>query len=182
LALDRYRRVALHQVRDGPLVLATCRQSLATAARIERGEVVTFEPARQQFVWHVSDIHGLNRMRWYLKDGWGPAPHYGTGDVVMRGARADILLPCLRPRPLELVLSADAAREGLVDVLVNGQPVGQAWLGPGSTQAVLRVPAAALFRGDNVLTLAAPPEANVRLRALAIARLDRQGVSAPGAK
>jgi hypothetical protein len=182
LFLDRYRRVALHQVRDGPLVLATCRQSLATAARIEKGEVATFEPARQQFVWHVSDIHGLNRMRWYLKGGWGPAPHYGTGDVVMRDARAHVLLPCLRPRPLELVLSADASREGLVDVLVNDQPVGQAWLGPGSTPAVLRVPAAALFRGDNVLTLAAPPAANVRLRALGIARLDRQGVSAPGAK
>lgn len=182
LALDRYRRVALHQVRDGPLVLATCRQSLATAARVERGEVATFEPAREQFVWHLSDIHRLNRMRWYLKDGWGPAPHYGTGDVVMRDARADILLPCLRPRPLELVLSADSSREELVDVLVNGQPVGQAWLGPGSRPVVLRVPAAALFRGDNVLTLAAPREATVRLRALAIARLDRQGVSAPGAK
>jgi hypothetical protein len=182
LALDRYRRVPLHQVRDGPLVLATCRQTLATAAAVERGETVTFEPARHQFVWHVSDIHGLNRMRWYLKEGWGPAPHYGTGDVVLRAARGDILLPCLRPRPLALVLSADAAREELVDVFVNDRPVGQVLVGPDGRPATLRVPATMLVRGDNRLTLAAAQPGTVRLRALTFARLDGQGVSAPAAK
>lgn len=182
LTLDRYRRLPLHHTRDGPLVLATCRQTLSTAARVERGEVVTFEPARHEFVWHVSDIHGLNRMRWYLKDGWGPGPHYSTGDAVMRERRADILLPCLRPRALEVVLSADAAGGELVDVLVNEHPVGQAWLRDETTQTVVRVPAAVLFRGDNVLSLLAPHEGAVRLRAVAIARLDRYRASPSGAK
>jgi hypothetical protein len=133
-------------------------------------------------VWHVSDIHGLNRMRWYLKEGWGAAPHYGTGDVVLRAERGDILLPCLRPRPLALVLAADAAREELVEVLVNDRPVGQALVGPEGRPAALRVPASVLVRGDNVLTLAAPQAGTVRLRTLSFARLDGQGASAPRAK
>jgi hypothetical protein len=184
-ALDRYRRVPLHERRDGPLVLATCRQSLAAAARLQAGEGYTYDPARDRFVPSVSDIHRLNRMRWYLRRGWGPAAHYGDGDVVMQAARADILLPCLRPRPLRLVLSADAARAVVVDVSVNGQTVGQAGLGPRATDTPLGVPAALLFRGDNELTLAAPEGAAVRLRALTVAPAGTPAAvqsAAPGAK
>jgi hypothetical protein len=163
-ALDRYRRVDLRGARDGPLVLALSRESLRTAARLEGGRAVSYEPARQRYVWGKSDPGGLGRMRWYLRDGWGGQAHYGTGPVVMHDREATLLVPCLRPRDVEIVLEAWAPTPTRLAAFVNGRPVGSFVPGPGGAAVALLVPAGAFVRGDNLLTLAAPAAAaGVRL-------------------
>src|SRR5262249_52875448 len=102
LLLDRYRRVDLQSTRDGPLVLAVCRESWRTAARLDAGEEVAFDPASRRFAWGESDPGQLGRMRWLLREGWGERAHYGTGEVVMHAPAATLLLPVLTPADLDL--------------------------------------------------------------------------------
>jgi hypothetical protein len=149
LGLDRYRRADLQGARDGPLVLGFCRESLRTARRLEGGDPVTYDPGERRFAWGVSDPGQLDRMRWFLREGWGDLPHYGTGAVRMQAARATLIVPVLTPRDLELTLALGGA-DASGTVLLNGQPVG-AWT-TGTSPAV-RLPASAQFRGDNVLAL-----------------------------
>jgi hypothetical protein len=149
LGLDRYRRADLQGARDGPLVLGFCRESLRAARRLEGGEPVTYDPAERRFAWGVSDPGQLARMRWFLREGWGDVPHYGTGAVQMQAARATLIVPVLAPRDLELTVALGGAdASGMA--LLNGRPVG-AWA--AGTSAALRLPAVAQFRGDNVLAL-----------------------------
>ncbi|HET8644745.1 MAG TPA: hypothetical protein VFO85_04600, partial [Vicinamibacteria bacterium] len=154
-ALDPYRRAPLHETRDGPMLRATTQETLRTARRLSRGETVTFDPALQHFAWGVDGAAEAHRMRWFLRRGWGPLPHYGTGDVVMQEAEATLLLPCLVPRELQVELTLEAPAERRLRAFVNGAPVGLLVAGPGGTPTALRLPAALLYRGDNVLTLAA---------------------------
>src|SRR5207245_4805644 len=49
--LDRYRRVDLRSTRDGPLVLALCRESLQAANRLGRGRRGGFHAAVQRYQW-----------------------------------------------------------------------------------------------------------------------------------
>jgi hypothetical protein len=65
LGVDRYRRLPLHEPRDGPLLMAFCRESLRTARRIERGEEVRLDPEQLRFAWGVSDPGRLFEMRWF---------------------------------------------------------------------------------------------------------------------
>jgi hypothetical protein len=173
-ALDRYRRVDLRGARDGPLVLALSRESLRAAHRLDAGRAVVYEPEHQRFVWGESDRGELGRMRWYLRDGWGGQAHYGTGPVVMHEREATLLVPCLRPRALQVVLETSARTPTRLAASVNGEAVGEFVAGPGTTKIVLRVPAGALVRGDNPLTLAAPaPAAGVRLERAEITAVGR---------
>jgi hypothetical protein len=167
-ALDRYRRVDLRGTRDGPLVLALCRESLQAAQRLDRGREVVLDAERTGFQWGVSPPEEMGRMRWFLREGWGPLAHYGVGEVVMREARASLIVPSLRPRDLEATLRLEAPALRRVEVLVNGRSLGQQAVGPSGTEAVVRLPAAALFRGDNVLTVSAPDGPGVRFRSLAV--------------
>ena len=148
LLLDRYRRADLRGPRDGPLVVATTRETWRTAVRLERGQAVAFTPESHHFTWGVSDPGELRLMRWFLREGWGPLPQYGTGNFVMRDVRATLLLPCLQPRDVDVELALSAP----VSVSVNGTPVGEAPAGA----ARLRLPARLLFRGDNLLALERP--------------------------
>jgi hypothetical protein len=170
LATARYRRLPLHQARDGPLLMAFCQESLRTARRLERGEEVAFDPERMRFAWGIDDPGRLFEMRWFLREGWGPLAHYGVHDVVMREPRATIALPCLHPRELLVSLALQAEQPASYRVFVNGAPVGRASASEESTPSSLRVPAAALVRGDNLLTLSAmdgaPP--GTRLRGLTL--------------
>jgi hypothetical protein len=154
LGLDRYRRADLRGARDGPLVLAFCRETLRAAARVERGEAVELDPGRMRYVWGVSPPEEMARMRWFLRDGWGDLPHYGTGDAVVRGTEATLVVPCLSPRALALVVGLESPRAVPVAFSLNGRPLRQALVGPGPTAVALDVPAEALFRGDNRLALA----------------------------
>jgi hypothetical protein len=151
--VDRYRRVDLRGARDGPYVLGVCRETLRTASRLDRGQAVSFDPATQSFAWGDSDPGELDRMRWFLRDGWGGLAHYGTGEIVMHEGRAELLLPVLRPRDivLELVTVVPGGRP--LGVTINGRPMGET---AEADTTVVTVPAAVLFRGDNILALAAP--------------------------
>jgi len=168
LLLDRYRRIDLRGARDGPLILALCRESVQAARRLQRDRPVVLDTATTGYEWGVSPPEEMGRMRWFLREGWGARAHYGTGDVVMQEARASLLLPCLRPRELEAVLRLEAPSPRSVEVLVNGRSLGQRIVGPSGDEAVVRVPAGALFRGDNVLTLSAPDGPGLRFRSLAV--------------
>jgi hypothetical protein len=169
--LDPYRRVDLQGSRDGPLVLATCRESLRVASRLERGRSVAFDFDSYRYVWGVSDPARLGRMRWFLREGWGPLPHYDTGDVVMREQRARLLIPCLTPRDLRMKLLMDAAVSLRVDVYVNNIPVGNIQAAVDGQPSTVDLPAHALIRGDNLVTLAARgpvTDFRPRLRSLSV--------------
>lgn len=155
LALDRYRRLPLHGSRDGPLVMAFCRESLRVARSLERGEQVLLEPGAQSFSWGVDDPGRLYRMRWFLRDGWGPLPHYARGDALTREPRATLVLPCLRPRALSVTLALASSRPATLRVYAGSRLLGSARSGPETVRSTLRVPGEALFRGDNLLTLVA---------------------------
>jgi hypothetical protein len=170
LLLDRYRRADLQGPRDGPYVLAYCRETLRAARRLARAEPVTLDPDRRQFQWGVSDPGRLGQMRWFLREGWGPRAHYSTGDVILRAGRAELVAPALERGPLDLTLHLDGPREAAGTLLVNGRPVGH-WRAPAPAQT-WRLPADVLFRGDNLLVLetAAGEPSDVRLRRFALAR------------
>jgi hypothetical protein len=167
--LDPYRREPLHETRDGPLVRALCRGSLAVARRLERGEVVLLDPTRHSFEWGgAADPADLYRMRWYLREGWGAVAHYGTGDVAMREDEAALLLPCLTPRDLEVTLAVEAGALTVLDVRLGERHLATLTLAAERQEAVVHVPASALFRGDNRLVLRrrAGPGTPLRLQAI----------------
>ena len=164
-ALDPYRRLDLRGPRDGRLLLAFCRQSLAFAERLERGRLVDYEPESRRFEPQRSEPRLLERMRWFLRDGWGPMPHYGMGAVVMQAGQASIVLPCLRPADLDLTLELSAPAPTPVSLRVNGRGWTAAQVDAERTPVRGRLPAALLFRGDNLLQLSAPL-AGVRLLGL----------------
>jgi len=159
LGLDRYRRLDLRGARDGPLLLTFCRESLASARRLQRGRVIVFDPERNYFVAGRSDARDLGRMRWYLRDGWGPRPSsISAGEVVTQEPRATVVLPCLTPADWQLTLWLSSPEPQAVRVDVNGRPLGEVRPeGEGGRRPIV-VPRDALFRGDNLigLTAAAP--------------------------
>ena len=167
LTVDRYRRVDLRGARDGPYVLAVCRETLRGAGRLERGQPVAFEAETQRFAWGESDPGQLDRMRWFLRAGWGDLAHYGTGDIVMHEGKAELLVPVLKPRDLDLELVTESSGGARLGVAVNGRSVGET--PPGGGRTLVRVPAALLFRGDNVATLSSAEGATgARLRRFAL--------------
>ncbi len=173
VALDRYRRVDFRPVRDGPLVLALTRQSLKTARWLAEGRAVIWD--LPEMGWAPgSDPGGLSRVRWFLREGWGPDLHYGLGEVFLQQAKAMLLVPLLEPTDLEVGLTLGGAEEPL-EVGVNRGPLGRLRLAPEMREFSVVLPARWLFRGDNRLTLArlsvlGPPPRLLRVR---LRRLDR---------
>jgi hypothetical protein len=161
--LDRYRRTDLASPRDGPLVLAVCRETLRAAGRLERGQPVRLDPEERQFEWGVSDPGDLSRMRWFLRDGFGTRPHYGAGPVVTTQPQASFLLPVLTPRQLDLHLRWSSAVESQVTVKVNGHPLESLSVRGDPSEANILIPARLLFRGDNLVTLDVRGGGGVRL-------------------
>jgi len=159
--LDRYRRAQILGPLHGPVVRALCRESLRTATRLAQGEEILLDPE-----WSVTSRKNpkLIRIKWYLRDGWGPFPFYGSEDVVMRGRTASLHLPCLDPEDLELRLALSSPGETVVGVEVNGFLVGRLAVGPAPEAQLLRLPASALFRGDNVLGLVAVEDDHQEIR------------------
>ena len=159
--LDRYRRAPLHDPLVGPLVLTTCRESLRTARTLALGREEVWDMDATGWVWGRSDPGSMPRMRWFLRDGWGRHAWSSTGDVRMEALSASLLLPTYGGADLEVELTLEAA--GAVAVEVNGRGAAVVGNAEGGGVAVARVPAAMLFRGDNVLTLrAAAPGARLR--------------------
>jgi hypothetical protein len=157
LGVDRYRRLDLRGTRDGPLALAFCRESLAAAHRLARGRFTSFDPGRDRFVAGESDARDLGRMRWYLREGWGPRPwSISAAEVFSQEPRATLVVPCLAPADWQIALWLSASVPATVRVDVNGRPVGEAEVVPQARRVVVTVPREALFRGDNLVGLAAP--------------------------
>jgi hypothetical protein len=168
LGLDRYRRIDLGPMKDGPRVLAVVREGRRTAERLSEGAEVRFEAERQRFAWGVDEPERLGRMRWFLLEGWGPHAHYGIDDIRMREDRASLLLPLREQRPIAVDLRLAAEAEARLRVFVNGQPAGEAQAAPEAPSSRVALPASALMRGDNVITLVGPgPQARARLLSLA---------------
>jgi hypothetical protein len=162
LLLDPYRRLPLHEVRDGLLIRAFTGESLRTARRLDRGEEVALDLERHDFVWGTSDPAELRRIRWFLRDGWGPHAYYGRGDAVLGGPEGTLVLPILEPRSVLVRLTLEPPQVCEIDVLANGHPVATFRTGSERTTQEVQVPASALFRGDNLVTLrprggASPP-------------------------
>ncbi len=167
LVVDRYRRADLTGPRDGPYVLVVCRETLRTARRLARGEEIAFDPAERRFAWGGSHPSEMDRMRWFLREGWGERAHYGTGEVTMHAERASVLLPILRPSAVAATIHVQAPRIMAIEAAINGRPVRTWTVGPDSAPQTMAISESALFRGDNVLTLTASDgEPGARLRSL----------------
>jgi len=152
--LDPYRREDLRGRTDGPFVLAFCRDSLAFARRLDAGRPVMYEPEARRYLPGRSDPVHMQRMRWFLRDGFGERPEYGMEEAWIEGAAATVLLPVLEPRDLALGLEVIAERESALRLAVNGRLVGDVVAGPVPKRQRLAVPGDGLYRGDNRLTLA----------------------------
>jgi hypothetical protein len=164
MGLDRYRRVDLRGFRDGPLVLTLCRESLRTARRLDAGRAVTWTPEGSGYVWGASNPREMDRMRWFLREGWGERPHYGTGDFVTRERQATFLIPRIgTTTPLTLQLQVEAPQPGTLAVTLNDRPVAaDLAVGPTLRPVTLTLDPSLFFRGDNVVALQAEPGLVVR--------------------
>lgn len=164
VVLDRYRRLPLHQYRDGPLVLTLCRESLRTARRLDLGRETVWSLADSPVRVPADRASDPSWIRWYLREGWGSHAHSGSGEAVMHSSEATLLLPCLTPRDLEVTLTLSAPAVTSVSVRIGSQLVGQGMVGPDGEPLRVRIPGTLLFRGDNLLTLSSG--AALRLRAV----------------
>ena len=166
LTQDRYLRADLRGPKDGRYLLAFCRQTLSLAGRLQKGKPVSYEVEARAFPSLGSDPVFLERMRWFLKDGWGNRPQYGTGPVLMESSAASLVLPCLEPAEWTLVLTLSAPEAGPVRVLLNGRPLGSLDVPVEPARQKLAVHKADLFRGDDLLKIEGRP--GVRLHDLLI--------------
>jgi hypothetical protein len=148
-----YRRVDLRGTRDGPLLLALSRESPRVARRLAHGHRVTFSPDTHGWAWSVSDPPLLNRMRWFLREGWGDLPHYGIHAITMRNREARLLLPCTRPTDIDLYLEMAAHSAESLTIAVNDRWVGAMTVETTPATTNLLIPARILFRGDNIIEL-----------------------------
>ncbi|MFI5183691.1 MAG: hypothetical protein ACHQNV_04775 [Vicinamibacteria bacterium] len=152
--VDSYRRVDLQGTRDATVMLAILRESLETAEKIEDGDAFEFDPASGRYGQGLTkpfDLSQLRKVRWFLREGWGPLAARRGGEVVMDSREASLLLPCFRARDLDAVLTLDAPAVTRLGVTVNGRPVGDLVVGPAAQELHVGIPAEVLFRGDNAL-------------------------------
>jgi hypothetical protein len=151
--LDSYRRVDLSGQRDGLVVLATLRESLRAAERLERDRPLVFTPETHRWVPGKSKAPLMAQMRWFLREGFGPQPQYGSRDIVLRSPEGRILIPSLAARPLDITVTLQASVPETVTAALNGRVLGAAAVGREPTRLALVAPREAVFRGDNILTL-----------------------------
>jgi hypothetical protein len=154
LALDRYSRADLGTSRDGPYVLGFVRETLRTARKLGRGDTVVFDPAERRFAWGVSPPGDLMKLRFFLRDGFGPLAHYGIDDIRMRAPLATLIVPLIEPRRTVIKAAMDARESAWVTFRAGGSKVGEALVGPQAVEVTLAIDAPRLFRGDNPIELA----------------------------
>ncbi len=125
------------------------------ARRLEAGRPVAFDVASRRFDPQRSDPRHLERMRWFLRAGWGFRPHYQAGPARTAERRATLLLPCLRPADWTLTLRLGVPAAQRLELKLNGQALATLALSPAEPRYQAAVPATLLFRGDNELALEA---------------------------
>jgi hypothetical protein len=169
LVVDRYRRLDLQGRRDGNYILGFCHGTLNTARKLGDGAAVLLRMDERRFDPQRFEPGMFERMRWFLRDGWGHAPEYGTDEALMQSDRATLVLPCYTPTTTEVTLAMSAVHDTPLRVSVNGHALGEGTVGRERTRLRFLVPAEALFRGDNLLTLESADAAATALRLYAIA-------------
>ncbi len=85
--------------------------------------------------------------------GWDDAAVFGTAEPIVRPRASTLILPTYEPRPLALTALVRSATAATLAAGINGQALPAVAVVPGTSTAEWQVPANALFRGDNVLTL-----------------------------
>jgi hypothetical protein len=168
LALNRYSRIDLSTSRDGPYVLGFTRETLRSARKLERGETVVLDPVARAFAWGVSEPSDLGKLRFFLRNGFGPLAHYGIHDIRMRETSATIIAPILDPRRLKVTLTMDAGASVWITFLSGGSKVGEALVGPQAVAVSLDIGPSKLFRGDNSIELRCEKVARASPRILRI--------------
>lgn len=153
LTQDPYRRADLSGPRDGRYVLTFCRESLAEAERLALGRQVDYEPERRSFLPPKIVPELMGRMRWFLRDGWGPGAAYGLGPVVAERATAALVVPTLEREDVMATLSIQAPNAVSVRVSVNGNGIADLPARPEPQRHRLLLPGGRLVRGDNELRL-----------------------------
>ena len=153
LGLDRYARVDLSTSRDGPYVLGFTRETRRVARRLDQSETVVLDPAERKFAWGVSPANELQKLRFFLRSGFGPLAHYGIHDIRMREVSATLIVPVLQPRRLAVQATIDARESVWITFLAGGTKVGEALVGPQPVEVTLDIAAIHLFRGDNPIEM-----------------------------
>ena len=153
LAVDRYRRLDLQGRRDGNYILGFCHGTLAAARKLQDGSALLLRLEERRFDPQRFEPGMFERMRWFLRDGWGHEPQYATDEAFMQSDRATVVLPCYTPAPIEVTLAMSAVRDTALRVSANGRAIGEGTIGTARTRLRFQVPAEALFRGDNLLSL-----------------------------
>jgi hypothetical protein len=169
LVVDRYRRLDLQGRREGNYILGFCHGTLTAARKLQGGAAVLLRMDERRFDPQRFEPEMFDRMRWFLREGWGNMPEYVTDEALMQSDRATLVLPCYTLAPIELTLAMSAAREIPVRVAVNGRTLGEGTVGTQRTRLRFLIPPETLFRGDNLLALAAPDAAATYPRLYAIA-------------
>jgi hypothetical protein len=169
LVVDRYRRLDLQGRREGNYVLGFCHGTLGAARKLKDGAAVLLRMEQRRFDPQRFEPEMFDRMRWFLREGWGNMPEYVTDEALMQSDRATLVLPCYAPAPIELTLAMSAAREIAVRVAVNGRALGEGTVGTQRTRLRFLIPPEALFRGDNIVALEAADAAATYPRLYAIA-------------
>jgi hypothetical protein len=153
---DSYRRGEMLGGLDGVVVRAVCRESVAAMRALEDGTRVAFVPEELD-----RSPGRLARVRWMLREGWGERPYYGPGPATTEGEAASLLLPSPGRVDLDVAVHATMSTSARLIASINGRPLPLARLSTPPT--LIHIPAAALFRGDNVLTLRLDPPAPLTL-------------------
>jgi hypothetical protein len=169
LVVDRYRRLDLQGRREGNYILGFCHGTLTAARKLQGGAAVLLRMDERRFDPQRFEPEMFDRMRWFLREGWGNMPEYVTDEALMQSDRATVVLPCYAPAPIELTLAMSAAREIPVRVAVNGRALGEGTVGTQRTRLRFLIPPEALFRGDNLVALEAPDAGATYPRLYAIA-------------
>lgn len=156
VALDTYQRAEL-EGRVGPRLLDLVRKGRGAAEALAQGRPVTLD-AEETSASARQDASAY-QLGWFFGRGWRLTPERAVG---MLASEAVLLVPLLEPRPLDLELELEAGATAVLAVAINGVHVGRVPAGPGVSSSRLRLPASALFRGDNRLTLAREGAAELR--------------------
>ena len=114
---------------------------------------MVLDPAERKFAWGVTPPNELQKLRFFLGNGFGPLAHYGIHDIRMREASATLVVPVLEPRRLAIKATMDARESVWVTFLAGGSKVGEALVGPQAVTVTLDVGGARLFRGDNPIEM-----------------------------
>jgi hypothetical protein len=120
------------------------------------------------------------RWRWFLYGPWPDDVYTGDSDLRLAGGPAALLIPTFTPSTLEVELRLLGSAETALALDVNGISVGRLKVETVARTRKIRLPAAALLRGDNVLTLAPrDPGASVVIEGVTLRSTPRRGSRAP---